>query len=1773
MTFARKSAPQQRIVDGEPARRAGVIHSDQQITGLPVVREIVGEGADRLPELVRVFHGDGHLDAVGFVIRHQLEQPFGGQHLPIRLSREPIGQATPAPAASGVSRPMIAAGRERCYPIARAADRLTGRHGDGSVTLPDHLERAPPGLAGPPLKVLRFFPFGDVAAAPYLSVTFDQPMIPAASRADVAPEQAPVKLTPAIPGRWRWLGADTLLFEAGEDHARHLPMATLYGAAIAAGTTSASGAVLRESVQWSFRTPAPTLRKHPLYRRRSYGPLPVLFAAFDQRIDPSAVLGHVRLLVEDVGSAHAVRLATAAEIAADAKVQRLVDATPPGHWLAVIPCEPLPTIYSLTLTFVPGTPSAEGPLVTTRSQGFRFGIRGPLALSSHRSADCAPGDDWTLIFTNHVDAAAFDPASIAIEPELDRAKVTLFRHTDPLDSWTGLKISGNRRPQTGYRVTVRAGLKDVFGQTLPEDMTAYFQVGGLPPSLAAPWGEITVLDPANEPAVAIETVNLDAVQVWAFRVEPSQFPDYLRWRSTVLDGNGLADPPDDPPGVPVLGDVRRIEEPGDTPTETVIDLGGVLGGAPGHLILEVRAADPRKWQARPAATWIQATRLGIVGLSDRGRMLVWISRLADGAARSGAGVELLQHETRAVTDAAGVARLPAPAAGTLGLVVARDREDSALLPVESHAPGSGDGSEVRIFAFSDRHRYRPGQTVFVKGWVRRLGGGPAGDVGLLDNAAARRIEYRVRRHYEGRPPAAAGSAGLGPLGGFHFQFKVPEDLEPGRAVIVLSLAGRMRDAADAGHGHPILVRERVGRRRLDVDTPPNREPDPSWRETVLAVAAVGAPRAGADPRPALRLVADRDRYLPGQCAEITVETPFACAEGMLTLCRDGIISGERFTMDTPAHVLRVPIEERYVPNLHLRVDLIGSAPGGPVHCSAMLNLPVAPVGRTLRVTVTPSPEAVRPGAAGAIELTVRDAAGAPVADAELAVMAVAAEETAPGDDTLPDPVAAFYCERDAGVRAAHSREHLLPPGPRQPAEEANAGRGGARADPEADESGAVDAGAYDQALFPARADAPHGRVPVALYVPEVRTGADGRATVSFTAPASEGCYRLIAVAAAGERLFGAGEASCTVGPPLTVRAVAPPFLTLGDRAELTAALRNRTAAAMTVRLAASAANAELTTAAGEAAAGCTVTVPARGQVEACYLAAPTGGGDARIRFTATADERAGESAETTITIPVRNAASDAFVLHGSIAAGDSAQYRLRLPKAAAAGSLEASLANTAFQALTDAFLAVWRCSHSGPEPIASRVLAAVAVGGVLEPFAGLPAPQAIAATLQQDLQALHRQPVRDRRTTGAPDGCEPALFCRVHTAHALARASRCGHAAPTLVSPTHLRDVKHEAARLVSDSVACRSLEAYALYVRTLLGDPDPAAAAWLFDVGVKHLTLEAVGWLLFALAGDSGQAGTAQEIIRLLGDRRAAAAGAAAIDSRYRCALHHAESRTDAVLLEALIAAEAPGGLIAEQAQRLLAHRVDGRWAAPQENVWALLALRRYFGAEDIPPPAVDAQVRIGDRAAGGGALRGGAVGATRIEAPLADLRAALTDDGEVPVVVRNAGEAALHYRLGLNCAPTDPLTGPAEEGIAVVRNYEPVDADDDVRRGRDGGWLVRAGSRVRVRLTLTASDRLVHVVLIDPLPAGLEPLGLAPLYRGEHAPGWWKAPWFEHRSLCEEHAEATASVLPAGVHEYRYLARAATRGAYVAPPATAEQRYAPQTFGHSAADRVVVA
>ena len=76
-----------------------------------------------------------------------------------------------------------------------------------------------------PLEVLRFSPEGAIPLAPFLSVTFNQPMVPLTTLETLSAADVPVVITPALPGTWRWIGTKTLTFEYDGDVDR-FPKAT-----------------------------------------------------------------------------------------------------------------------------------------------------------------------------------------------------------------------------------------------------------------------------------------------------------------------------------------------------------------------------------------------------------------------------------------------------------------------------------------------------------------------------------------------------------------------------------------------------------------------------------------------------------------------------------------------------------------------------------------------------------------------------------------------------------------------------------------------------------------------------------------------------------------------------------------------------------------------------------------------------------------------------------------------------------------------------------------------------------------------------------------------------------------------------------------------------------------------------------------------------------------------------------------------------------------------------------------------------------------------------------------------------------------------------------------------------------------------------------------------------------------------------------------------------------------------------------------------------------
>jgi hypothetical protein len=190
----------------------------------------------------------------------------------------------------------------------------------------------------------------------------------------------------------------------------------------------------------------------------------------------------------------------------------------------------------------------------------------------------------------------------------------------------------------------------------------------------------------------------------------------------------------------------------------------------------------------------------------------------------------------------------------------------------------------------------------------------------------------------------------------------------------------------------------------------------------------------------------------------------------------------------------------------------------------------------------------------------------------------------------------------------------------------------------------------------------------------------------------------------------------------------------------------------------------------------------------------------------------------------------------------------------------------------------------------------------------------------------------------------------------------------------------------------------------------------------------------------------------------------------------------------------------------------------------------------------------------------------------------------GEADLTIAKEGIGRLYYRIGLRTAPSSLRLDPLDRGFVVARTYEAIDDPNDVSRDADGTWHIKAGARVRVRLTMVAESQRTHVALVDPLPAGLEILNPAlattadvPPDPASSSPGadaltWWYPTWFDHQNLRDDRAEAFATYLPAGTYDNSYVAKATTPGTFVTPPVRAEEIYAPETFGRADTDTVVV-
>ena len=220
---------------------------------------------------------------------------------------------------------------------------------------------------------------------------------------------------------------------------------------------------------------------------------------------------------------------------------------------------------------------------------------------------------------------------------------------------------------------------------------------------------------------------------------------------------------------------------------------------------------PSKWDKSDFywmtnATSIQVTNLGVTVRYGMNRIVAMVTQLSDGKPVEGAKVyafrnekapldEIKQNGLSAVTDKNGMAVIEIPRSDVSriykdkywfspAILVTKD-DDKVLFQGEDHSPWRsgiysysnsvpvGVSAEPRIFMFSDRGLYKPGETVSFRGIDRDQ---------ILGSFIPYKDSYTVTlKENTWRDPKILGTMEGTPSenGGFYGSFKIPEDIEPG----------------------------------------------------------------------------------------------------------------------------------------------------------------------------------------------------------------------------------------------------------------------------------------------------------------------------------------------------------------------------------------------------------------------------------------------------------------------------------------------------------------------------------------------------------------------------------------------------------------------------------------------------------------------------------------------------------------------------------------------------------------------------------------------------------------------------------------------------------------------------------------------------------------------------------------------------------------------------------------------------------------------------------
>ena len=906
---------------------------------------------------------------------------------------------------------------------------------------------------------------------------------------------------------------------------------------------------------------------------------------------------------------------------------------------------------------------------------------------------------------------------------------------------------------------------------------------------------------------------------------------------------------------------------------------------------------------------------------------------------------------------------------------------------------------------------------------------------------------------------------------------------------------------------------------------------------------------------------DKDSYDIGETATALIQSPYPEADLYFAVIRHDTLYQTLTRVEGGAPQVQFTVTPEMLPNAAVQAVLVRR--GEPLEEMEELGAleDLSSVGfaafktslenKYLTVTIEPEQDKLLPGEEETLRLTLTDNDNQP-ATGQFTVMVVNDAVLQLSGYRPPDLVETVYAEQPVSTRFADNRESVAIAPLSSPLAK-GWGYGGGLS------SGAASTRLREnfQAL--------------AYYEGAVLTNENGEAQVSFDLPDDLTTWRVMAVATDGNLHFGNGEATFMTTQPLITNPLLPQFMRQGDRLEIGLSAINTTE--QRGRLSFSGGLSEgLQFVDSESAS--TLDEQVRAQK-----------GTAAYRFTVLAERPGTETVEFRSQL---GNVSDAFkvpitvqaleVTEQVVEAGttaDSVSIPIRVAEEAnpQTGGLEIALASNllsnlqmpAQQAFSEQY---FPCL----ETLASRLAIASQLKILSEKYPSsvgdinLEEEATSALTQIQDLQ----QPEGGFASWPGSKRADP--FVTPYAVSAIAQAKAAGFAVNDSLltqSKTYLNSMLTDPGQYdYCQSPDCKNkVRLETLTALADIGDVRNQYLSWLYD---QRETFGLVDQIKLARQlsrfseWENESVTLADQIQESL--YKTGRSATVNLPNNFFRRWHWLNSQTAAQsqALRLFIARNSSPEVLARLVQGLLSQRREGTWRNSYNNAQVLTALVDY--TQRLPaPPNFETTVQLAGKTLASESFQGYEAASTKVNVPIAEL-----PRGESFLQLQKQGEGELHYVSAYRYRPQGNPPGRLN-GLRITRELRQANQPEVLHRfglkANEEAIALAAGQVFDIGLEIISDRPVEHVIITDPLPAGLEAVDTT----FQTATGALQAQqdsWeIDYQRIYRDRIVAYADRLDAGVYQLHYLVRTVTPGTFGWPGATAQLQYAPEEFGRTAA------